>query len=160
MRQALRRKVKLFGSGRRTLYDFGPNRRLRGRALKFPTVEGGGLKATLNESPEYERIRLEANFLPVHLTGQITGGPAGSRRDIAVAMNGYIRGVTRSVRIRRRKGEYFSVLVNPEAFLKGRNEIQVFAVSRARAGYGLRRLYRSPPPKPPKKPTKPTYPTP
>jgi hypothetical protein len=156
-RQALRRKVRLFGSGRRTLYDFGPNRRLRGRPLKFPTAEGGSLKATLNESTEYDRIRLDAEFLPIHLTGQITGGPSGVRRDVVVAINGFIRGVTRSVRIRRRKGEYFSVFVSPEALRKGRNEIQVFAVSRTRAGYGLRRLYRSPAPKPPKKPT---YPTP
>jgi hypothetical protein len=158
-RQALRRKVRLFGSGRRTLFDFGPNRRIRGRPLKFPIVEGGKLKATLSEAPEYLRIRLDADFLPVHLTGKITGGAAGSRRDIAVALNGYIRGVTRSVRIRRDKNEYYSVLVSPDALIKGRNEIQVFAVSRTRTGYGLRRLYRSPP-KPPKKPTKPAYPTP
>jgi hypothetical protein len=159
-RQALRRKLRLFGSGRRTLFDFGPNRRLRGRPLKFPIAEGGPVKATLNEAAEYTRIRLDAPFLPVHLTGQITGGPAGSRRDVAVVLNGYIRGVTRSVRIRGDKREYFSVLVDPKALLKGRNEVQIFAVSHTRAGYGLRRLYRSPPVKPPKKPTKPAYPNP
>ena len=118
------------------------------------------MKATLNEAPEYTRIRLDAPFLPVHLTGQVMGGPAGSRRDVAVALNGLIRGVTRSVRIRRNKAEFFSVLVDPKALRKGRNEVQVFAVSRTRAGFGLRRLYRSPPAKPPKKPAKPTYPNP
>ena len=155
-RHALARKLALFGAGRRTLYDFGPNRRLRGRPLKLPIVGGGHLKATLNEAAEYARIRPGASFLPIHITGRITGGPPHARRDIAVAINGVVRGVTRSARIRRNPGEYYSVLVDPRALQKGRNEIEIFAVSRTPAGFGLRRLYRTPPAK---SPTKPAYPT-
>lgn len=146
-RQALSRQLALFGWGRRTLFDFGPNRSLRGRPVgELRVVAGGRLRGTLNEESGYERIRPEAGFLRVHVTGRILGGAARSRRDIAVAVDGVIRGVTRSVRIRGDRAEYYSVLVDPRALHRGRNEIQVFAVSRRRAAWALRRLYRSPPP--------------
>ncbi|MGH8573806.1 MAG: hypothetical protein ACREX8_14710, partial [Gammaproteobacteria bacterium] len=120
----------LFGSGRRTLYDFGPNRRLRGRAVRrLRVVEGGRVKARLNDANDYVKLRLDASFLPIFLTGDITGGARGSRRDVAVAINGVIRGVTRSVRLRGKPHEYFSVLVDPRAMVEGENEVQVFAVS-------------------------------
>ncbi|MDQ4049239.1 MAG: sulfatase-like hydrolase/transferase [Actinomycetota bacterium] len=161
-RQALRSKVALFGSGRRSLFDFGPNRALRGRPVKrFRVVEGGRVRAQLNDAGDYDRIRLDSGFLPVHLTGRISGGRGRSRRDIAVAINGVIRGVSRSVRLRRRRPEYFSVLVDPRALVKGRNEVQVFAVSRSRRRFGLRRIYRSPAPLPaPKPPDGVQYPRP
>ena len=147
-RQALRRKIALFGSGRRTLFDFGPNRGLRGRPVgRLRVVEGGALLARLNDPADYERVRPEGSFLPVHITGRILGGRGRSRRDIAVAINGVIRGVSRSVRLRRRRPEYFTVIVDPRALVKGRNEVQVFAVSRSRRRFGLRRIYRSPAPR-------------
>ena len=147
-RQALRRQIALFGSGRRTLFDFGPNRGLRGRPVeRLRVVEGGPLRARLNDPGDYERVRLQGSFLPVHVTGEILGGRGRSRRDIAVAINGVIRGVSRSVRLRRRRPEHFSVIVDPRSLVKGRNELQVFAVSRSRRGFGLRRIYRSPAPR-------------
>ena len=151
-RLALRRKIALFGSGRRTLFDFGPNRGLRGRPLaRFRVAGGGPVRATLNDAADYERVRLDSSFLPVHLTGRVLGGRGRSRRDVAVAINGVIRGVSRSVRLRRRRNEYFSVLVDPRSLVKGRNEVEIFAVSRSRGRVALRRIYRSPAPKQPPK---------
>lgn len=142
---ALRRQVALFGSGRRTLYDFGRNRRLRGRSVaKLRVVTGGPVRARLNDPEDYVSVRPTAGFLPAFLTGQISGGGRRARRDIAVAINGVIRGVTRSSRLRRRRGEYFSVVVDPRALVKGRNNVEVFAVSRVRDRYGLRRIYGKP----------------
>ena len=54
-------------------------------------------------------------------------------------MNGRIQAVSRSVRIRRRAGEYYSFLVPPAALVRGNNVIEVFAVSRVRG-----RLFGSP----------------
>ena len=153
-RLALRRKVALFGSGRRTLFDFGPNRWLRGRPVaSLRVVEGGPVRARLSDPEDYTRVRLTAGFLPAHPTGEITGGRAGSRRDIAVAINGVISGVTRSVRLRGRVSEYFSVLIDPRSLRQGRNQVEVFAVSRSSRGVGLRRIYKSPAPPNPPKPT-------
>ena len=76
-----------------------------------------------------------------------------------MAINGVIRGVTSSTRLRKRYAEYFSVLVDPRSLVKGRNNVEVFAVSRSRGRYGLRRIYGKPY-KPPvvKKPTQPPPP--
>lgn len=153
-RRALRRKLALFGSGHRTLFDFGPHRELSGRSVaRLRVVDGGPVKARLNDPADYETVQLDASFLPVHLTGEIIGSPVRSRHDVAVAVNGVIRGTSRSVRLRGKPAEYFSFLIDPQGLAKGRNEIEVFAVSRSRGRIGLRRLYSSPPAaKPPEKP--------
>ena len=144
-RRALRQKLALFGSGRRTLYDFGSNRRLRGRAVQRLRVVGGGrVRARLNDAGDYTSVKPNGGFLPVFITGRITGGGRRARRDVAVSINGVIRGVTRSSRLRGRAGEFFSVLVDPRSLVKGRNHVEVFAVSRVRGRYGLRRIYGTP----------------
>ena len=44
----------------------------------------------------------------------------GERRDVAVAVNGRIRAVSRTVHIRRISGEYYSFLVPPTSFVARR----------------------------------------
>jgi hypothetical protein len=78
------------------------------------------------------------------VTGRVIGGRRGSRRNLAVAINGYIRGVTRSVRIRGRRDEFFSFLVAEGALVEGRNPVEVFTVSRRRGKLLLRRIYGKP----------------
>lgn len=143
--EALRRQIALFGSGSRSLYDFGPNRSLRGKPVRRLRVAAGGpLRARLSDPRDYLDVQPEASFLPVFPTGRITGGRAGSRRDIAVAINGVVRGVTRSVRLRGKPAEYFSVLVDPHSLEAGRNEVQVLSVDRVGGRYTLRRIYGRP----------------
>ena len=129
---------------------------------RLRVVEGGPVRARLMDADDYASVRLSGGFLPVFLSGQITGGRRGDRRNVAVAINGVIRGVTRSSRLRGKPDEYFSVLVDPRSLIKGKNQIEVFAVSRVRRRYGLRRIYGKPykPPAPPKPPKKPLYPGP
>ena len=57
-------------------------------------------------------------------------------------MNGRIRAVTRSARIRGSRSEYYSALLNPTTLVVGRNRntIAVYAVGRTRGKYVLRRL--------------------
>jgi hypothetical protein len=147
-RAALRRKLALFGQGPRSLFDFGPNRGLLLKTVNRYSVAGaaGGLRARLNDPGDYEDVRLRSAYVPTHVTGRVLGGRRGSRRDLAVAINGYIRGVTRSVRIRGRKGEYFSFLVAEGSLVSGRNPVEIFTVSRTRRKKKilLRRIYGRP----------------
>jgi len=144
-RQALRRQVALFGSGSRTLYDFGPRRGLRGRSVRsLRVVRGGRLRASLNDPSDLASVQTDAAFIPAFITGRIAGGGSRSRRDVAVAVNGVVRGVTRSAHVRGRAGEYYSVLIDPRALAPGRNEVQVFAVSGAAGHAVLRRIYGRP----------------
>ena len=63
-----------------------------------------------------------------------------------MAVKGVVLGVTRSVRLRGRAPEYFSVLVDPRALVEGRNELQVLTVERSRGRLLLRRIFESPRP--------------
>jgi hypothetical protein len=144
-RVALRRKTGLFGQGPRSLFDFGPNRRiLLDQVGRYPVAGAAGLRAELIDPGEWADVRLRGAFVPTHVTGRVIGGRRGARRDLAVAINGYIRGVTRSVRIRGRNDEYFSFLVAEGALVEGRNPVEVFTVSRRRGRLLLRRIYGKP----------------
>ena len=142
-RIALRRKLGLFGHGRRSLLDFGPNRQILLDVVNRYPVAGpaGGLRAKLTDPSDYENVRLGSNFVPTHVTGRILGGRRGERRDLAVAVNGYLRGVTRSAHIRGLAGEYFSFLVAEGALVDGSNPVEIFSVTRRRGKILLRRLF-------------------
>ncbi len=144
-RTALRRRLRLFGAGNRSLFDFGPNRVLLRRAVaSLRVVGGGGLRATLNGAADYRNVDTRDAFLPAHVTGRILGRRRGRRRDVAIAVNGVVRGVSRSVRVRRVAGEHFSVLVPESALAAGANSVEVFVVSRRRGRRLLRRIYGRP----------------
>jgi hypothetical protein len=144
--RALRRKLGLFGSGRRSVFDFGPNRSL---LLKNVTeVQVGApprrIRASLNDADEYRSVNPRAGYVPLHVTGTISGGGGRSRRNIAVAMNGFIRGVSRTARLRGRPAEVFSVLLPESALVRGRNPVEVFTVERQNGRPLLRRIYGRP----------------
>lgn len=142
---ALRRRLALFGAGRRSLFDFGPNRGLLLRRLASLRVIGGGrMRATLNGASDYRNVDTREAFLPAHVTGRILGRRSGRRRNVAVAINGVVRGVSRSVRVRGVRGELYSVLVPETALAPGPNAVEVFAVSRSRGRRLLRRIYGRP----------------
>ncbi len=100
------------------------------------------MRASLNGARDYRRIYRFSDFVPAHVTGRITGRRRGKRRDIAIAVNGRIWAVTRSVRIRGSRSEYYSAIVNPDVLVVGRNvnTIGVYAVGRSGGRYVLRRL--------------------
>ena len=145
-RAALGRKLELFGQGPRSLLDFGPNRRILLDVVNRYPVAGpaGGLRAELTDPSEYENVNPGASFAPTHVTGRILGGRRGQRRDLAVAINGYLRGVTRSARIRGQDDEYFSFLVAESALSPGPNPVEIFTVTRRRGKILLRRIFGRP----------------
>lgn len=142
---ALRRRLRLFGSGNRSLFDFGPNSVLLRRPVASLRVTGGaGMRATLNGAADYQHVDTRDSYVPAHLTGRIRGHRRGRRRDVAVALNGVVRGVSRSVHVRRVAGELFSILVPENALAPGPNNVEVFAVSRHRGRRLLQRIYGRP----------------
>jgi hypothetical protein len=140
-RRAVRHKLALFGSGVRSLYDFGPNRQLHAQPVaRYRVLRRGHLRGTLNEARAYRHVRKRSAFLPTHVTGRVTGGRRGERRDVAVAVNGRIWGLGRTVHIRGNPREYYSVLVSEDVLQQGANRIEVFVVGHRRGRTVLRRL--------------------
>ena len=124
-------RLKRFGSGDwASLYTgVGPNRKLLGRAVAEPAPKRAGkVRATIAAARAVRAVRKRSVLLPTQVAGPVTGGDAGDRRDIAVAVNGRIEAVSRTFYLRGSRQESFAVNV-PEVSLKpGRNRVEVFEV--------------------------------
>ncbi|MDQ5833518.1 MAG: sulfatase-like hydrolase/transferase [Actinomycetota bacterium] len=119
------RNLKLFGSGRGDgLYEIGPNPELIGQ-----DAAGAGLAKLDVELPyasEYRSVDTGAGFVPAHVVARVRDGGDGGR-EIAVAVNGRIVAVGETFTLATGdEGELVSVMVPPESFEQGRNEVEVF----------------------------------
>ena len=153
-RQANRlRWARLFGTGTQSrllfgdpwagVYRVGPNRRLLDRApgelevsrgaqdRLASTATGGaatGVRAVVANSDLLRDVRRDDPILPTRITGRLDGASRDGLRDLALAVNGRIRAVGRSFRLRRRSAEFFSFVVPESALRRGANRIELFEV--------------------------------
>lgn len=129
LRDALRHKTSLFGSGNgfSGIYGIGPRPELLGRELSdFPIRAAGELRANLDPPLA---VDLRSTFVPAHVTGELLGPGAGTPTDVAIAVNGRIAAVTRSAPVPGAETLRFSAIVPERSFVQGANRIQVLAVS-------------------------------
>jgi hypothetical protein len=84
-------------------------------------------------------VDLSTDLMPTYLTGSISGVPPG--RDLAVAVNGTIRAVTRT--FTERGATMFQAFVPETALRAGANDVAVFAVSPTGRGPVLQELRRN-----------------
>jgi hypothetical protein len=116
-RAALARKLQLFGAD---LFRIGPHRELLGHPVD-------GLAVARPHAP---RVHLlgetsydpTARDVPVHVAGTLVGAAGGE--DVAVAVGGRIRAVTRSYTYGGKT--WFSAVLPEAAFRPGRNAVRVF----------------------------------
>jgi hypothetical protein len=62
------------------------------------------------------------------VAGRIRGGGRRGVRDLAVAVNGRVRAVARSFRLRRDPAEWFSLTVPEGALRRGDNRVDLYEV--------------------------------
>ena len=76
-RTALRRRLRLFGAGNRSLFDFGPNRSFEavGGLLR---VAGGRRFARRSTARPTRHVDIRDAFLPVLVTGRVRAGVAAA----------------------------------------------------------------------------------
>ena len=121
------RNQTLFGSGRDDrLYRIGPNSELIG--TDAATAGLRPLDVELVYAQDYRRVDTSSSYLPSHVIGRVPGGGKGGR-EIAVAVNGRIAAVGETFTLAEGdEGELVSVLVPPESFEQGSNEVEVYEV--------------------------------
>ncbi len=121
------RNITLFGTGRDDrIYRIGPNPELIGQQADSAGLEK--LDVELPYASEYRRVDPGSNFVPAHVVARVRGGGEGGR-EIAVAVNGRIAAVGETFTLATgQEGELVSVMVPPESFEQGRNEVEIFAV--------------------------------
>ncbi len=128
----LAKKVRLFGTGAdapERLYRIGPNQELIGR----PATSAGDSdsNASIADAGELGKVDLKSALIPNWITGRVSGGD-GPPKDIAIAVNGTIRGVGNTFRLATGGGEIFGVMIPPSSFRQGRNRVEVFEVEGGR----------------------------
>ena len=119
------RNLRLFGTGRDDrLFEIGPNPELIG---KDPAAVGlQPLDTELAYAGEYRDVDTGSTFIPAHVVARVRDGGEGGR-EIAVAVNGTIVAVGETFTLAKGdEGELVSVMVPPESFEQGRNEVEVF----------------------------------
>ena len=127
-RQAIRdQRVALLGTGSEDrFYEIGPNPELIGESSDAPGLTP--LDVELSDAPEYRDVDPDGPLVPVHVIGRVSGGGDGGR-EIAVAVNGTIVAVGETFTlVSGDENELVSVMVPPDSFKRGRNEVEVFEV--------------------------------
>jgi len=129
---SLTRKVTLFGSGadRERLFRVGPNGQLVGKRVgEFSLAGNGHVVAKFSRTVSSAlNIAAGSRLVPAHITGVLSGGGDPEALELAVAVNGVIRAVTRSFR-QGPNTRGFSAMVPESAFVPGQNKVEVFTVS-------------------------------
>lgn len=126
----LAKKVRLFGTGaddEDRLYRIGPNQDLIGK----PATAAGrsSARASIADGGELAKVDTKSFLIPNWITGRVTGG---ENKQIAIAVNGTIRGVGNTFKLATGGGEIFGVMVPPSALKNGRNEVKIYEVSGGR----------------------------
>jgi hypothetical protein len=148
LRDALDRKLDLFGSGPiESVYRVGPRRDLLGRhAREFSTAHLPGLRATLDRPVAFDVVPASSSFVPAHVTAELSGPGAGEPRVVAIALNGRIAAVARSVPQRGTDRARLSAILPEDAFRPGGNRLQVLALASSGRSASVAPLAQTKPP--------------
>jgi uncharacterized membrane protein YgcG len=125
---AIDRRVQRFGNTGAfddRFFRVGPNQQLLGQPVRAGATSQSHL--SLTEPGQYADVDPKGTTVPIWVTGKVSGG-SGPPKDIAVAVNGTIRGVGNTFRLATGGGEIMGLLVPETSFRKGRNDVQVYEV--------------------------------
>ena len=119
----------LFGDAWASAYRVGPNPGLLDRRVaELEIRRNGGARASVANAGLLRQVTRTQELIPTRVTGTFGRGRRGALRDLAVAVNGRIRAVGRSFRLRLRPVEYFSLLVPEDSLRPGRHLVELFEV--------------------------------
>ena len=128
-----------YGSPWAQLYHAGPNAELIGHAVNSVRVPAAGT-ARIANAGLLRNVKPAERLFPTRLTGTLSGGPPGTRRELAAAVDGRIVAVGRSFYLRGQSTEFFSLMLPEEAIHAGRNRVELIEVGRNGARFRLARV--------------------
>jgi hypothetical protein len=120
----VRWKIKNFGQGDSSLYRIGTSRQLIGRAVDTVTRHYTPVAAEIENADQLASVRRSSGFLPVRIFGEVSSGSVGAGVELAVAVNGRIRALTRVFG----PNQAFRAFVPETSLRDGANEVEVFLV--------------------------------
>jgi hypothetical protein len=132
-RAVVRRRLRQFGSGdlASLFTGIGPHRELIGRGAGHP-ARAAGVRAALAEPGLFADVEPDSGVVPTQIAGDLSGGRAGTKRDLAVAVNGRIEAVGRSFYLRGDPNEHFALMVPESSLHEGRNSVELYELAAGR----------------------------
>jgi hypothetical protein len=129
--ESLRRRVRLFGSGSRSVYKAGPRPDLVGRPVadfEFSPAPETEVQATVDGVERFRKVNPVAPICLCQIAGRIEGAdPEGMQ--LAVAVNGRIVATGVGFKERGKKKLNWAVVVPPSAYHDGANTVQVLRIA-------------------------------
>ena len=127
-RAVVRRRLRQFGSGdiASLFTGIGPNRELIGQTP--PDVARASVRASISDPRLFTNVDRAAGVVPTQITGDLTGGRGGEKRDIAVAVNGRVEAVGRSFYLEGDSTEHFALMVPERSLHDGSNTVALFEI--------------------------------
>jgi hypothetical protein len=130
--ESVDRKLQLFGQGNPHRIPLtSPHHELIGREVDHLVVSetADAMEFALDAHGDFSNIDPAARFLPAHLSGRARWLNSNGPATVAVAVNGIVSATTRTYAFDERGSKYaWSVVVPPNAFQSGENEVEVFLV--------------------------------
>jgi sulfatase-like protein len=123
----LRRKAAAFGEGADSMYRIGTHRWLLGRNVTGVRDGPSTVEVRLDAAARFLDVRPGSGFVPARISGRVTAGRLDPGAELAIAVNGRVQAVTRT--LEGRAAGQFRALVPESAFRPGANEVEVFLVS-------------------------------
>ena len=124
--ETLRRKAAAFGEGRDSLYRIGSTRWLLGRDVSRVRTTSSSVEVRLDDTASFRDVRPGSGFVPARILGRVTAGRLEPGTELAIAVNGRVRALSRT--LEGRQAGQFRALVPESAFRTGANEVEVFLV--------------------------------
>jgi hypothetical protein len=124
--QTLAWKIRLYGSGEESVFAQGVDHRLLGKSVNaFASWRNPGLHVSLVD-PSNVTFDPRSNLAPSRISGTVVGTPTGQALKLAVAVNGRVAAVTRT--IAAGNSAWFSTFVPDTVLRSGQNQLAVLAV--------------------------------
>lgn len=139
VRMSKQRELGLFGSGAKSLFDFGPAPQLRGTPVDELQVEAPGhLRARVANAKLFANVRRSSGFVPAQPYGRLSGGRTDGHT-LLFALNGTVVATAPSFAAVGPGKWNFSAILPPDAFRTGANRLEILewlGDQRARRLYG------------------------
>jgi hypothetical protein len=136
--ESVRRKIAWFGLDPADLFRIGPCPELLGRETRDFQAAKPSIQCDLDDRNYYQNVDPDSDFILTHVRGRLTRlrQDLPAILDLAVAVNGKIRGVTRSY-LDEGGVERFSSVLSDSDFQPGYNHVAVYLASRTSSGFEL-----------------------
>ena len=138
VQESIRRKIAWFGDEPDDIFRIGSCRELIGQDVKGLRRTRSAVECVLDGRTYFENVDPDSDFVLTDVRGQLSQLPPGTTHplDLAVAVNGRIRGVTQSYTDHDGVERFSSVLCDSD-FQPGYNRVEVYLVKKEDDGFEL-----------------------